>query len=154
MPETALSSSGLSQLLNLHELSPDKTRENHLGNAFSTLDSKWFVPMIDDDDSYLSPVIRVDGARRIHQGYTVAKGQAAPRTYLRLTTFRKLECNPGRYENPFSGTEKNIIRDICIEIHACRIARHVRWERMLAAVRYAFNFYDVLFVHQASKRKG
>ncbi len=111
--------------------------------------------MIDDDDSNLSPVIRVDGAGRIHQGYAVAKGQAAPRTYLRLTTFRQLACNTGRHKNPFSGTEKNIVRDIGIEIHARGIARHVRGKRMFATARYALNFYNVVyFVHQASKRKG
>src|SRR5512142_1833504 len=84
MPEPACAAGGLAQFVHLDELGALATGEDHLRDALAVPDGERLAAVVDHDDPDLAAVVRVDGARRVHQRDAVPERQAASGSHLRL----------------------------------------------------------------------
>ena len=78
----------------------------HLCDALSRLDSLILIGEIDYDTFDFSPVVAVNGTRRVKHGQAPFGSQTATGSDLRLVAFRQLNKKPGGYECTFERTER------------------------------------------------
>ena len=63
-------------------------RNNHLCNTISLIYSEIFLRQIDQDDLYLTPVIRINGTWGVEHRYSFVYGQTTSRANLGLIAIR------------------------------------------------------------------
>ena len=68
MPESSCSALGVAQFGYFDHFRRLMLSDDHLADPFAGFDGLGFAGEVDKDDSYLSAVVRVDGARRVENG--------------------------------------------------------------------------------------
>ena len=101
------------------------TGNHHLGNPFPWNNLEGFIGEVNKDDLYLSPVIRVNGARGIQDGDSVLCRKAAARPYLGLIARRKGNVKASWDKRPFKGADCNGGFKICPEVHPGALRRSI-----------------------------
>jgi hypothetical protein len=68
------------------DLDSDHGSNDELGDAITVVNGDWVIAEVDQQHLNLAPVILVDGARRVENRHTVARGQAGARPHLPLVS--------------------------------------------------------------------
>lgn len=129
MTKTSLTPRGVIQMVHFPHFCPVYPRDEHLGNSVSPGDREGPLPPVDHDQAYLSPVIRVNGPRRIDHPYAVLQGETAPWPYLCLISLRDCHGYPRRDKPYFSRIQCHRSRNCRPEIHPRGPLRFIGWQR-------------------------
>ena len=82
-------------------------RQHDLRDAHAALDVEVVISKIDQDYFYLTPVVGINGPRRVEAGNSVLEGKAGPRPHLRFIALRDLEDEAGVViERPAEGKRR------------------------------------------------
>lgn len=98
--------------------------------------------MIDDDDLDLTPIIAIDGARRIENRHAVAQGQTAPGTHLDFTATGDLKEDARPDETALAGKDQTGLRRR--QIGSGRLGRGIRRRRQFLGRLRAAHFDEDL----------
>src|SRR5450755_4144368 len=83
------------EYLHLHQRSTDHRRDNQLRDALAAPEAERRRREVGEDDLHLTPVVRVDGARRVEAGDATLEREAGTRPHLALEARRKSQRKPG-----------------------------------------------------------
>ena len=97
---------------------------DHLGNAVPVIDDKRDIGVVYQNDLDLSPVIRVNSARRIKDADASLCGKPASGAHLSLESHRKRDPQASGHKSPLMGLQCHClaITKTGAEICACRLA--------------------------------
>lgn len=88
---------------------------NQLGNPVAALEHEGFLAVVDERRMYLSPIARIEHARRIRQSDAVLHGQPGPGRDQADVSLRNRHRNTGRNETPLTGLERTVLGRIQID---------------------------------------
>ncbi len=103
MSETALATLRVVQHIYCHQLGLLVTGNDHLGYALPVVHDKRLIAQVYQDDSNLTTIVGINGARRIHQRNTMLQSQSAARTYLCLVAYGKGYAQTSRNQTALKG---------------------------------------------------
>lgn len=89
MPKTTGTSLCIVKHLHGHQVGLFMVGNHHLRHTLAVIDDKRFLTKVDKDDSYLTPIIGVNGTRGIQHGHTTLQCQSAARPHLSLIAHRQ-----------------------------------------------------------------
>ena len=82
----------------------------------------------------LSPIVAIDGARRIEHGHAVLDRQAATRAHLGLKTLRQRNRDAAWHKVPAPGSQSHRLSHRRQQVHPDRPGTHVPRQRKIFAV--------------------
>ena len=141
MAEAALPSYGFIQGFPLSPLPPANPAYDHLSHAIAPPYGKRVLAVIDHEQLYLSPVVGIDRPRRIDEGNSMLKGQAAPGSYLGLVADRKGNNHSRGYHFSTARHDRDLLIDGGANIHAGGLLCHIPGQRQVVASRQLRNCY-------------
>ena len=105
MSEATFASVGLVDLRYLEQLGLDAGCDDHLCDTFAREDGLRLPAKIDEDDTYLTSVVGIDGAGRIEDGKSAFECQSATGSYLCFVAFGQFDEETCWEEMPLEGLE-------------------------------------------------
>jgi hypothetical protein len=81
--------------------------------------------VVDEKNSHLPTIVRVNGARSVQDGYTVLERQAAPRADLHLRSAGKFYSDPCLHQTELTGLDVYILNrgEVCTNGLVCLVHR-------------------------------
>lgn len=129
MPKAALIAFGRREVFHDLQLETADLLDYHLGDAITALDRVRLRPQIDQGDFNFTPVIGIDGARRIDESDAMLHRQAAPRPDLCFVAGRQGHGKPGRDKGDLPHLQSQGSGHGCMDIHPGGLIRHIAGKR-------------------------
>jgi hypothetical protein len=95
-PKSAAATGSLVKVVNLLDACTDYGLDHELRNSHSARNRERFVTQVDEYNPNFSPIIRVNGSRRVKNGDSVSECEARTGPNLPLRAQWKRNCEPRR----------------------------------------------------------